>query len=44
MFSHSDDAALNLIHKLAELVNNIAFCLVIWKCAKADTTKKSKEM
>ena len=42
IFSHSDDAALNLIYNLADFVNKIAFCLAIWQCAKADTAMKSK--
>jgi len=32
-----DDAALNLVYNLADFVNKIAFCLQIWRAAKADT-------
>jgi len=35
-----NDAALNLVYNLADLVNKIAFCLAIWHAAKTDTMEK----
>jgi bacteriorhodopsin len=34
-----DDATLNLIYNLADLVNKIAFCLAIWNSARKSTLK-----
>merc|ERR1712194_418168 len=35
-----NDSVLNLVYNLADFVNKIAFCLAIWKAAKADTLEK----
>merc|ERR1711862_215117 len=37
-----DDAALNLVYNLADFVNNIAFCLAIWSCAKSSSLEGGK--
>ena len=36
-----DPAMLNLIYNLADFVNKIAFCLVIWHAARTETLAKA---
>merc|ERR1712079_851787 len=37
-------ASLNLIYNLADFVNKIAFCLVIWHAAKVETLAKGNDL
>ena len=44
MLGAVNDAPLNLIYNLADLVNKIAFCLSIWHAAKAETKDKLRAL
>merc|ERR1719476_914514 len=44
LFGAVAPSALNLIYNLADFVNKIAFCLVIWHAAKTETLAKSNDL
>ena len=36
-----DDKTLNVVYNIADLLNEIGFCLAIWSCAKASTEEEA---